>query len=131
VYEKPYIDGTGWVAFTVCVWVRVYIVVLDYVTCSCSGTAKLEDAADLFVRAGNSFKVAKRNKGGFYQLEQQLLTKCLLKSRSFLLPPFSHTLSSHLCHQLLVMHSAGQQSSTWVWRPSTRRPPTLWRQDWC
>ena len=33
-------------------------------TCVYSGTAKLEDAADLFVRAANSFKVAKRNKGG-------------------------------------------------------------------
>lgn len=76
MYEKPYIDGTGWVAFTVC----VYIIVVDYVTCSCvcSGTAKLEDAADLFVRAGNSFKVAKRNKGGFYQLVQLAVTNKVL-----------------------------------------------------
>ena len=29
----------------------------------CRGTAKLEDAADLYVRAGNSFKVAKKFAG--------------------------------------------------------------------
>lgn len=46
--------------------------------CVCSGTAKLEDAADLFVRAGNSFKVAKRNKGEFYQLVQLAVTNKVL-----------------------------------------------------
>ena len=42
------------------------VVLLCLNMCVYSGTAKLEDAADLFVRAANSFKVAKRNKGGFW-----------------------------------------------------------------
>ena len=45
---------------------RIIVVSLCLHLCVYSGTAKLEDAADLFVRAANSFKVAKRNKGGVW-----------------------------------------------------------------
>ena len=46
---------------TLCVWLHLKQSCLCHTLCS--GAAKMEDAADLFVRAANTFKVAKKWKG--------------------------------------------------------------------
>jgi len=70
--------------------------------CFSGGAAKADDAAELYVKAGNSFKMAKKWSGKYAKMF--VLTMCLLINFAIYLTSHSRTLPPFISIPLLGGH---------------------------